>query len=497
MKFYLLRKKNILSPASFHHDQGNGYDSNDEKMFGHLLSLSKYSDQIVIHLTDNRDYIYYLYVRRISHGWLGIGIKHFELCKDFHTLYNVFEYIISELLEWPQPIVIKKKSNQQICHSSKKFEHENDEILLFKSTFEKHFDYAFKSATRLDSITFPDSIFQTLIERNLYKVGNDEIINLINKGCNHLLVTKQDFRRDSFYERLFKFVQKRKSDILVAIIAGLFGVFLGYLDDINWGRGIKKQQHVGQRPDTSLHGNHIAPTNFKDEMNSHRLAVVVHVPNNFVHISPDASDFYIDKNEVTQKDYEALMGNNPSEYQGDSLPVHGMSVRDAVIYCNKKSEDEGYRGFYDFDGNVVTQKSGGNGYRLPTEREWILASKKTKENADEKPRPIRPYQQKVGNPDFKPNTVGETHDKRRFELLDFKPHVVGKIQDKRRELFDVYGNVCELCVRSNGEIWGKGGSYRIVLDSESSEEGGLKAAENLSSTIKLNADFGMRLVFIP
>ena len=79
----------------------------------------------------------------------------------------------------------------------------------------------------------------------------------------------------------------------------------------------------------------------------------------------------------------------------------------------------------------------------------------------------------------------------------FKPHTVGEIQDKRRELFDVYGNVSELCVRSNGEIWGKGGSYRIALDSETTENGGLKAAENLSSSIHLNADFGLRLVFIP
>ena len=61
----------------------------------------------------------------------------------------------------------------------------------------------------------------------------------------------------------------------------------------------------------------------------------------------------------------------------------------------------------------------------------------------------------------------------------------------------MFGNVSELCVRSNGEIWGKGGSYRIALSSETSEDGGLKAAENLSCAIHLNADFGLRLVFIP
>lgn len=206
-------------------------------------------------------------------------------------------------------------------------------------------------------------------------------------------------------------------------------------------------------------------------------ALVTRIPNNFVRVSSGASDFYIDKYEVTQKEYATLMENNPSKYQGDSLPVHGMSVRDAVIYCNRKSEADGLRGFYEINGNAVTLKSDGNGYRLPTEKEWVLASKKTKEITHEKPFPIRPHAQDV-------------------RTYDFKPHAVGDVQDKRRELFDVYGNVSELCVRSNGEIWGKGGSYRIALGSETSEDGGLKAAENLSSTIHLNADFGLRLVFI-
>ncbi|MGM9708430.1 MAG: formylglycine-generating enzyme family protein [Prevotella sp.] len=203
---------------------------------------------------------------------------------------------------------------------------------------------------------------------------------------------------------------------------------------------------------------------------------VTRILNSFIRVLSGTYDFYIDKYEVTQKDYVALMGNNPSKYQDGNLPVHGMSVRNAVIYCNKKSEAEGLRGFYKISENAVSLKSDGNGYRLPTEEEWILASKNTKENANEYP--IRPYPQNV-------------------KRYDFKPHAVGEIPDRRRELFDVYGNVSELCVRSNGEIWGKGGSYRIALATEASENGGLKAAEDLSSTIPLNADFGLRLVFIP
>lgn len=255
--------------------------------------------------------------------------------------------------------------------------------------------------------------------------------------------------------------------ILLSTVLTIYGLCGGFSPDtVDEGGNVQMVTESNNVPESKQENISTIPT------------PVTRIPNNFVRVSSGTSDFYIDKYEVTQKDYADLMGKNPSKYQGDSLPVHGMSVRDAVIYCNKKSDTEGLRGFYEINGNVVTLKSDGNGYRLPTEKEWILASKKTKENAHEKPFPSQPH----------------TQDVKRYV---FKPHTVGEIQDKRRELFDVYGNVSELCVRRNGEIWGKGGSYRIVLDSETTENGGLKAAENLSSSIHLNADFGLRLVFIP
>ena len=255
--------------------------------------------------------------------------------------------------------------------------------------------------------------------------------------------------------------------ILLSTVLTIYGLCGGFSPDtVDEGGNVQTVTESNNVPESKQEDISTIPT------------PVTRIPNNFVRVSSGTSDFYIDKYEVTQKDYADLMGNNPSRYQGESLPVHGMSVRDAVNYCNKKSEADGLRGFYEINGNVVTLKSDGNGYRLPTEKEWILASKKTKENANEKPFNSQPHAQDV-------------------KRYDFKPHAVGEIQERRRELFDVYGNVSELCVRSNGEIWGKGGSYRIALSSETSEDGGLKAAENLSSTIHLNADFGLRLVFIP
>ena len=69
------------------------------------------------------------------------------------------------------------------------------------------------------------------------------------------------------------------------------------------------------------------------------------------------SDFYIGKTEVTQAQYQAVMGKNPSHFKGDNLPVESVSWHDAVEFCKKLSQKEG-----------VT-------YRLPTEAEWEYAAR--------------------------------------------------------------------------------------------------------------------------
>lgn len=201
------------------------------------------------------------------------------------------------------------------------------------------------------------------------------------------------------------------------------------------------------------------------------------IPNNFVHIFSGTSKFYIGQYEVTQKDYQRIMGCNPSKFKGDSVPVHGMSVRDAVLYCNKLSEADGYEGFYVIKNNAVTIKKDGNGYRLPTEEEWMLAAKNSKSN----------------NTEGTPFPYYRSHNEDNMKL---EPHIVGEKESEGKLLYDIYGNVCELCVRSNGEIWGKGGSFQNQLQSENNEEASFRAADNISSTKKLREIFGLRLVLI-
>jgi formylglycine-generating enzyme required for sulfatase activity len=68
-------------------------------------------------------------------------------------------------------------------------------------------------------------------------------------------------------------------------------------------------------------------------------------------VLPGAID--LGKYEVTQAQYEALMGKNPSRFKGRDLPVEQVSWHDACEFAGR-----------------LTERGGGFSYRLPTEAEW-------------------------------------------------------------------------------------------------------------------------------
>ena len=77
------------------------------------------------------------------------------------------------------------------------------------------------------------------------------------------------------------------------------------------------------------------------------------------HISQEApshqvtvQSFYMGKYEVTQAQYQAVMGTNPSSFKGDNRPVDNVSWEDAVEFCRRLSQLTGTK------------------YRLPSEAEW-------------------------------------------------------------------------------------------------------------------------------
>jgi len=91
--------------------------------------------------------------------------------------------------------------------------------------------------------------------------------------------------------------------------------------------------------------------------------------------SVTVSDLWMMKTEVTQKDYAALMGTNPSNFKGDTLPVEQVSWYDAAAYANKLSHLDGLTPAYRISGTKVEWDRSANGWRLPTEAEWENASR--------------------------------------------------------------------------------------------------------------------------
>ena len=73
--------------------------------------------------------------------------------------------------------------------------------------------------------------------------------------------------------------------------------------------------------------------------------------------------FWLGKTEVTQAQWQAVMGNNPSEHKGADLPVENVNWDEAMEFCRKLTARELAAG----------RLSAGYAYTLPTEAQWEYA----------------------------------------------------------------------------------------------------------------------------
>ncbi|MBX7153994.1 MAG: formylglycine-generating enzyme family protein [Bacteriodetes bacterium] len=78
----------------------------------------------------------------------------------------------------------------------------------------------------------------------------------------------------------------------------------------------------------------------------------------------------VSRYEVTQAQWNAIMGASPSWHQDSSFPVENITWFQAVDYCNRLSIRSGYTPCYSIKGDTVQCLFSASGYRLPTEAEW-------------------------------------------------------------------------------------------------------------------------------
>jgi formylglycine-generating enzyme required for sulfatase activity/pimeloyl-ACP methyl ester carboxylesterase len=139
--------------------------------------------------------------------------------------------------------------------------------------------------------------------------------------------------------------------------------------------------------------------------------------------------FLIARKELTQHEFETVMGHNPSFHKEADLPVENVSWWEAIRYCNLRSLRENLEPCYNLETGFCDVSR--NGYRLPTDAEWTHAAG-----------PV---------PDLKSGSgvanlgTSDTKDVARLaeelEAAGTKP--VGSYPPNPFGLFDMFGNVWE------------------------------------------------------
>jgi formylglycine-generating enzyme required for sulfatase activity len=126
--------------------------------------------------------------------------------------------------------------------------------------------------------------------------------------------------------------------------------------------------------------------------------------------------YYIGVHEVTQEQYERIMGKNLSLFKGPDNPAEQVSWADAMAFCQKLSA-------------LPSERAAGRVYRLPTEAEWEYACRAGNDTAYS----FGDDAQMLGEYAWFRDNSGKT------------THSVGQKKPNAWGLYDMHGNVHEWC----------------------------------------------------
>ncbi len=152
--------------------------------------------------------------------------------------------------------------------------------------------------------------------------------------------------------------------------------------------------------------------------------------------------------EVTQAEYQDLIGGNPSRHPGPEHPVENVTWSDAIAYCNARSTRDGFVAAYTISGENVTWNPEANGWRLPTEAEWERACRSGSSTALANGDLTWPgCTDTLGLPDVMLDSVGWYCGN-----AGAGPHDVKTKAPNAAGLHDMHGNVWEWCWDWYGDL---------------------------------------------
>ena len=172
-------------------------------------------------------------------------------------------------------------------------------------------------------------------------------------------------------------------------------------------------------PGTFMMGSPASEADRRDGKTQHKVTI--------------SQGFWMGQHEVTQAEYEQVMGTNPSHFKGGNLPVESVSWDEATEYCTRLTARE----------RTAGRLPQGHEYRLPTEAQWEYACRAGTTTATSFGNSLSSSQANFnGNYPYQNGSKGPYLE---------KTTPAGQYSANAFGLYDMHGNVWEWCADYYGD----------------------------------------------